>query len=545
MDDNKSIYIWYCAAILVATFSFYYGLGNYPLLNNNEGLYSTIGKYMLEKHDFIIPHLNCLPYLEKPPLLYWLLAISFKSLGFTAFAARFVTATSALLICVTILAFGHYLQKQKIAILTTIMFASSVFISVIARMVFFDMLLTLFVTIALLALFSWQKKSNKNCLRIAYCALAFGVLTKGLIALVIVCGAFGIYLLLTKNWHLIKKLFDPIAILLFLLIALPWHIAASIQDHNFFSHYIINEQFLRFLNLREPHDYYTGSFFYYLPRILIYILPWSLLLPLLVRKKCPKENRELQIFLWCWIIVPLLFFSISVAKANYYMIVSMPALLMLLSLRFVELIEENRYKLLSSYIAIILLVTSIGIYIFAFVAQKDISIITPLLPKILAFSIYGVAATFLILLFYHKPIFAFSALAACIIPVTSIGISGIELLSDKFSATKTAAVLAEIAPNHPVYFYQDFEKYSSLAFYTNQCHKIIDSQSNDLYYAEHQPEYKEWFLSFAQFLKDAPKQQPIIVLNQTKLGEFLRLTKPINFKITSAPNDLVILSTMK
>ena len=78
--------------ILGAAAFFYGGLGSYALLNNNEGLYAQIAWEMLESGNWVIPHLNGVPYIEKPPLLYWLVAGSFKLFGKNEWAARFVPA---------------------------------------------------------------------------------------------------------------------------------------------------------------------------------------------------------------------------------------------------------------------------------------------------------------------------------------------------------------------------------------------------------------------------------------------------------------------
>ena len=150
MLTTRQYQIWYPILATLIFFSFYFAIGDYTLLNNNDGLYASIAKHMLLTKSFIIPYLNCVPYIEKPPLLYWLLASSFSIFGFTAFAARFVTATSATLLCFAMLYFTHKIKLSKVGIMATLIFASSIGVSIIARMVYFDMLLSFLIASTLL-----------------------------------------------------------------------------------------------------------------------------------------------------------------------------------------------------------------------------------------------------------------------------------------------------------------------------------------------------------------------------------------------------------
>ena len=327
-NQSRITYWHYLILILFIYLAFYLGMAAYPLANNNEGLYAEIAREMLISGNYIIPHLNYVPYLEKPPLLYWLIALSYHVFGVTAFAARWVPATSAAFVCMGLCWFGKKTGRATEAWLTAIMLTTSLGFIIIGRVVFFDMLLTACLTLALLLFYIWYQHNKKIYLRAAYVFLALAVLTKGLLALVLVPSITIIFLYLVGQRTRIIHLFDMVGIILFLAVVLPWHIAAVFSYPGFFYDYFINEQFLRFLNERIPRDYYHGPFYYYLPRILIYIFPWSLLLPALIkrRKVMDKNPDKFNLFLGLWVWVPLIFFSISQAKANYYMIISMPAL---------------------------------------------------------------------------------------------------------------------------------------------------------------------------------------------------------------------------
>ena len=536
----KTSQLWQLGILAVLIFfSFYFALGSYTLLNNNEGLYASIAKYMLQNKAFIIPHLNCVPYIEKPPLLYWLLSLSFSICGFTAFAARFVTATSAALLCCTTLYFTYKINQLKIGITATLIFASSIGISIIARMVYFDMLLSFLIATALFAWFYWYETQKVAALRIGYAFLGLAVLTKGLVAIVLIAGTFGAFLLVEKSFREhCQRMVDWPGIILFLSIVLPWHITAIIQHKGFFWHYIISEHFLRFFNLREPHDYYHGPIYYYLPRILIYLFPWSFFTPLVFLKTHSPKLTKLLRFSWCWLLIPLLFFSLSSAKANYYMIVSMPTFTIILGTKLTTLFASKHTRYFTGAVVLFLFATAIGLaLIFVEVLAKYPTIIT-CEKTIIATIMYGLTTGIISLIFLNQPQVATIALAGLIIPITIATTTVLKTINPEISSAQAGIYLTQNHKNNPVYLYQDFENISALAFYTNTCFKIIDSQSNDLYYGSQL--HPQWFLTQQEFLHTSTKPCYIVVPNK-KLEKFFQNIDPTKFPTLQKYNDLTII----
>ncbi len=508
-------------------FSFYFAIGDYPLLNNNDGLYASIAKHMLLNKSFVIPYLNCVPYIEKPPLLYWLLSLSFSIFGFTAFAARFVTASCASLLCVAMLYFSHKIKLAKVGVLATLIFASSVGISIIARMVYFDMLLTFLIGATLLCLFYWYETQKTIFLRIAYLLLGLSILTKGLIAIILICGSFGLFLLVDKSfWKHLRLAIDWQGIALFLAIVLPWHIAATLQHNGFFWNYIVGEHFLRFLNLREPHDYYQGSFYYYLPRILIYLFPWSFFVPLvfLPPKNLGTIEKKLLHFCWCWLLLPLVFFSISSAKANYYMIVSMPALAFILGIYLNTWFATNHAKFFNVLVTLILFATAATLSLGFVTFLPSFPVISGAEKLILGTIAYGIVAGVFALVFIRQPRVAAALLAGLIVPIAIAATSVLKLIKEDISAAKTGIYLTENKQTNSVYLYQDFENFSALSFYSNTCFKIIDNQSSDLYYGAHLPEFRHRFLTKEEFLQEVKHKSFFVVVPNKKLEQFYQNT---------------------
>lgn len=537
--NNKSQYLQYLLLAIFIFFSFYFAIGSYPLFDNNEGLYSNIGKLMLLNKNFIIPYLNCVPYIEKPPLLYWLLSLSFSTFDFTAFAARFVTTSAATFLCAAILYFTKKINLSKTGVFSVLIFSTSIGISIISRMVYFDMLFTLFVSLSLFSLFYWYESQKKSALRIGYAMVGFAVLTKGLIAIILVAGSFIAFLAVEKKLrsHFIKLL-DPLAIILFLAIVLPWHIAATLKHKGFAWHYFIEEHFLRFLSQREPHDYYQGPIYYYLPRIMIYIFPWSIFTPLIFHrdKNLAIMEKKLINFAWCWLLIPLIFFSLSKAKANYYMVVSMPALAIILGIKIKRLISNHNPKILTTWITTILLTVAIGMTLVLFYFANKVNIS----PKfIIATIIYCVVASVFSIYQMKKPMVSTIALGGLIIPIVFMMISYIKTDEQNLSAAKVGIYLNDHAKGKPLYLYQEFEDFSALSFYAPSCFKIIDTKSHDLYYGAHLSKYKYMFVDNNSSLKFSDRAY-IIVPNK-KLSQFYQNPAAQKLSILKTFDKLTIL----
>jgi len=473
---------------LITLFTFYYGLSIYGLANNNEGLYAEAAKEMYFSHQHIIPTLSYLPYIEKPPLLYWLINASFHIFGVNTFAARLIPATSGIIACFSLVFFTKKINRLQEGLLAALILSTSLGFVLIARIVFFDMLLTAMISLCLINFYLAWLQGKKPFLYAGYIFLGLAVLTKSLVSLVLVGLIMGSFLILTQTFRSHAKLFfNPLGIFFFLLVTLPWHILAALQHPSFFQDFFINEQFLRFLDQRVPHDYYEGPLYYYFPRMILYLFPWGILLPLLALKKYRQNllKDPLKIFLWLWFLVSLIFFSTSKAKANYYMVVSCPALALLLAAAIWQDFSQQRW--LSFWRSII------GIFV------------------ILSFSSI-----------------AFAAHIA-------------KQYEDNFSAKNLAQFLQ--TDKKPIFIYQEFERISSLLFYLNQPLKIIDVHSKDLWYGlKFAP--KNWSLPTKKFAKNTMTDPYYVILRRERLAEFHKKTPALQFYPKASFGEWLVLSNL-
>jgi 4-amino-4-deoxy-L-arabinose transferase-like glycosyltransferase len=473
------------------------GLGSFGILDNNEGLYAEIAREMLAAHDWrqwVIPHLNGLPYMEKPPLLYWLTALSFALFGESEWSARAVPALSALACVAMLVRFGVAVKRPQAGRLAALMFVSGVGVSAMSHLLMFDMLLTALLTAALMCAYGYLIGGSARFVRCAYGCLALALLAKGFVALVLFGLVIAGFMLATQRsitalWHACGKWLEPSGILIFFAIAAPWHLAASLVEPAFPWFYFINEHVLRFLGKREPHDYYGGGWWYYLPRMALYLFPWSFLLPCLlapVQRPADQDGARLQRFLWLAWLAPLIFFSVSSAKANYYLVAAMPFAAFHLAAAI-----ENRGILngpIRAVPGLLIGTLSLGLCIaLALRAEESHQTLTIVGLSQRQFSIWlsgGIAllAFGSALVAWRQVrlgLLAYLALPVCTAAALTLVLMAVEPL---ISTRQLAQYLRSELAGRSVYLFRNFEEQSSLPFYLKKPIPVIDSRSNDLFW---------------------------------------------------------------
>jgi 4-amino-4-deoxy-L-arabinose transferase-like glycosyltransferase len=491
------------AALLLA------GMGH-PIQDDNEGLYARVASEMLGGASWIVPHLDGVPYLEKPPLLYWLTALAFRAFGETEIAARLPSVLGALLSLSAVFVFAIRRWDARTALLSSLVCASFPLFVGMSRLLMFDMLFTGLLAWALVALHESARLAHgARWIRLSYALLALAVLTKGLLALV-VYGTVAVVMALAhaeERGRLRRSLLDPAAIALFLLLAVPWHLAAWFREPGFAWFYFLNEHVLRFLGMREPKDFYQGPWWYYLPRLLAASLPWAVLL--LVPMRGSDGQAATRRFLWSWLLVPLLFFSISVAKANYYMIVALPALSLLLGRR-LAMLGHSRWAMVCPVSWPGLL--AVGAAVGAPLAEpyRWPPSMAPLLAVALAFAVMSLA-----LYLARRPLEGAIACAAFSIPLAMLFSHALEANEDQDSARRVAREIQR-GRFDEVFAFRDFESMSSLAFYLRRPIGVIDTQSNDLRFGIALRPDARRFPDDAQFVRTAQRGEVAIVVTDAR-----------------------------
>jgi len=316
-----------------------------PLLDDADSTHAEAAREMFVSGDYVTLHINGVRYLEKAPLPYWLVAVSYHLFGVNEFATRLPMALSVGLLGLLAVVWGKRAFGERAGIYSGLFVYTAAGVFLFTRVFIPDVLLSLLIAASLYFFLSALESQGRAWRWYAgYACMALGVLTKGLIALAFPGGAAVLYLVVTgewRRWHEFRLLSGTV---LFLLIAAPWHVLAGLRNtggqngHGFFWFYFVNEHFLRFLGRRYPRDYNKLPWALYWSLHLVWLFPWSLYLPAAVRtaidlRKTPnRTDFGSRTRLMCWILagMVLVFFAIS-TNQEYYTFPAYFPLLMLLA----------------------------------------------------------------------------------------------------------------------------------------------------------------------------------------------------------------------
>ena len=321
-----------------------------PLLDDADTIHAEAARNMLLRHDWVTlyidaganPPANGVRYLEKAPLPYWLVAVCYKFFGASEWTTRLPLALGVLALALYLFHLARKIYGEEAGLYAGLVIVTSFGVYLFTRFLIPDVLVGLWLAIAcgfFLRTLDEEEPSRFACWGLAI-ACALNVLTKGLIGLAFPAGIIFIYLLLTRNLRHLLRMRLVSSFLIFLAVAAPWHIAATLDNppageaKGFFWFYFINEHFKRFLGTRVPKDYDTVPLFLFWALTLVWLLPWSALLPqavVQVRGKIrdlDQRGRANLLFL-IWTLLIYAFFSFS-TRQEYYILPTFPALALLI-----------------------------------------------------------------------------------------------------------------------------------------------------------------------------------------------------------------------
>jgi len=351
--DGRKHFPLYLAVILIAA-AIYVGciLSPPSLMDDVDAVQAQIARNMLSSGDWVTARLDGIIYLEKSPLIYWLIAISYRIFGAFDWAARIPVALSSVALAWLTAAFGVWAFGRRAGFYAGLVIATCAGLFLFTRIQIPDVMLTATITLAMWAFLRVLDESEPHPRRWALVlAASFGVglLLKSAVAVVFPAGAAVVYLLATRQlfsaqvWRRLRP-WSGLAIIV--LIAAPWHVLATLRNppyfdltmrsvpgeyHGFLWFYFMNEQVLRFLNLRSPRDYDTVPRLYFWLFHLIWLFPWSVYFPAVARLSFKPADRagQARLLALCWTGFLLLFFTFSTTQ-EYYSMPCYPALALLL-----------------------------------------------------------------------------------------------------------------------------------------------------------------------------------------------------------------------
>jgi len=328
--------------VFLLLFSFILPIGLVPLFNLDEGAFSEATREMLLNGDFITTYLNGELRFDKPILIYWLQAFSVSIFGLNEFALRLPSALAGVLWAYSIWWFSRRYFDEKVSFLATFFMVTSLQIGIIVKAAIADSLLNMSIAFAMFNVWLYLDKREPKNLYLAFVFIAIGTLTKGPVAIMIPLVVTFIYLAIKKNLKLFfKMIFNPIGISLFFIIALPWYILEYLdQGMKFIDGFIFKHNLERFDTSLEHHK---GSFFYFIPVLILGFLPFTLLLGNLLKNIKEILKNDMFLFLFIWFAFVFLFFSFSGTKLPHYVIYGYTPLFILMAYYF----KGIDFKLLS------------------------------------------------------------------------------------------------------------------------------------------------------------------------------------------------------
>ena len=383
---------WLLLFLGIAAF-YFWGLGSLPLVGPDEPRYAEVAREMFARRDLITPTLGGLPWFEKPPLLYWLTIAGYKVIGVGEYATRLGPAICGLLTAVFVYWIGRTIEdagakgnpssaiaaedqrRDGLGRFSALVWLSSLGAIVFSRGASFDIVVTMTVTGALACFFMWQVRITKGSEEAVarprlllvgfYLFIGVSLLAKGLIGIVIPFGVLGVYYLLKREGPQDKFVRSLIwGIPLAIAVAAVWF-GPMLSRHGwtFVDQFIVQHHFARFVTNKYHHP---APFYFYILVLAALALPWTIFLGAAFfasrrwhwRGRTPLDR--LRVFAFCWIAVPVVFFSFSESKLTGYILPVLPAVALLVGERITCFLNARRGDVVLRSTGVLLV--AVGIY---------------------------------------------------------------------------------------------------------------------------------------------------------------------------------------
>jgi 4-amino-4-deoxy-L-arabinose transferase-like glycosyltransferase len=496
------------------------------LMDDVDAVQAQIARNMLESGDWVTARLDGVPYLEKSPLVYWMMALSFAVFGVHDWAARLPIALSVVALCWVTYRFGRWAFGSLAGFYAGLSLSTCIGLWLFTRILIPDVTLTLTITVALWAMLR-ALEGERHWAHVMAASIGVGLLLKGLIAVLFPVAAGLIFLVLTKSdWRKLRP-FSGAAIVL--LIAVPWHILATLSNppyleftmhsgpgeyRGFFWFYFFNEHILRFLNMRYPRDYNTVPRYLFWLFHLLWFFPWSGFLPDLIKLKYFGAERaeRTRLLALCWLGFILIFFTFSTTQ-EYYSMPAYPAFALLLGCAMAAGARSRTTAAVAALACVA--ATALLIRVWGLPAPGDISRSLTQNPDLYTLSLGHMGDLTIDSFAYLRMPLAIAAAAFLLGAVATWRRSyvGMALMMvvflqaarlamvtfDPYMSSKELADALNQAPEGQVVVDNQYYAFSSVFFYTNMQALLLNGRVNNLEYGSYAPGAPQVFLTDAQF----------------------------------------------
>jgi len=563
-------------------------------MDDVDAVQAQIAHNMLQSGDWVIAHLDGVPYLEKSPLVYWLMAASLRIFGVHDWAARIPVALAAILLGLLTYRYGRWAFGQSAGFYAGLAVVTCVGLFLFTRIQIPDVMLTATVCGALWSFQRAIEPAEPNPKRwaalLAVC-LGIGLLLKGLIAIVIPIGAILFFLLATRQlfsksvW---SRLYLITGILIVLAIAAPWHILATRrmppyfdfamhsgpgEYHGFFWFYFVNEHVLRFLNLRYPRDYNTVPRLAFWLLHLLWLFPWSVYFPAAFKLDYRANGgvgdraSRTRLLALGWAAFVLIFFTFSTTQ-EYYSMPLYPALALLLGSAMAA--ENSRVRAGTKVLGAVSALCAVAVFTLLFLvwhtpAPGDISRALEQHPEAYTLSlghmgdltlqsfaylklpllIAGIA--FLvgtISVFTMKSRRVYLAVALMMVLFFHAARNALVVFDPYLSSRPLAEALLR-APAGQLILNGQYYSFSSVFFYTNRSALLWNGRVNNLEYGSYAPGSPDVFINDGQFLEKWSAASRCYVLSDGDgIGHLRSLVNPTQLHLVAASGGKTLYSNL-
>jgi len=383
---------------------YFFALDRPELRKPDEIRYAQVAREIVDGGDWISMHLRGQPYVDKPPLFFWLIAGSSYLWGsVTPFSARFPSALLGSLTVLIVFFMGKALYDSRTGFLAALVLATSFGFARFSNRANIDATLTFFTTASFFSFLQWYRWNKEGSVRQKdvrrlsiygfYVSMALATLTKGPIGFLVPLMPSLIFLLIQKDWRGIKGMRLLPGLGIFLAIVLCWYVPAVLKG---------GETFLHQTLFHKTIDYYSQGLdhpkpiYFYLANFPASFLPWSLFLPgaMVYGYFGWRERKSKEVlFVFTWFIVIFLFLSFSLAKRNLYLLPLYPGASLIVSKLWGDFISNQTRDIRREWIsfpvyALVGLIFVLGLIILLAVSKRLPSYFLGTLP-ITAFFIFG------------------------------------------------------------------------------------------------------------------------------------------------------------
>ena len=558
------------------------------LMDDVDAVQAQIARNMLTSGDWVTARLDGVVYLEKAPLIYWTMAVAYATLGAHDWVARLPIALSAIALCWLTFAFGAWAFGKRAGFYAGLCMATCIGLFLFTRILIPDVMLTFTVALGMWAFLRALDEEEPHPRWWAFVLaanLGVGLLLKSLIGVLFPIAAGIIYLWITRQlfsartW---RRLHPFSGLLIILLIAAPWHILAALRNppyfaftlhsgpgqyHGFLWFYFINEQLLRFLNLRYPRDYNTVPRLYFWLLHLVWLFPWSVYFPAIAKLSFRPVDRagRTRLLALCWVGFVLIFFTFSTTQ-EYYSMPCYPAIALLLG----SAMATGNYwirrgtRVLAVIAAMAGLITLTLFFLTRNLpAPGDISQALSQHPGAYKLSLGHMQDLTLASFAYLRPPLLLAAIAFCLGALAAWKLNGQRAflaaalmmiiffhaarmamaVFDPFMSSRPLAEALMKSPEGTLIVDHHYYTFSSIFFYTNRTALLRNGRFFNLEYGAYAPDAPDVFIDNSQF-KDVwlKRERSYIVAKQNVVPELESLVGSEHLNLVASSGGKVVMT---